>query len=138
NRTKAQDPLGNSITSTFDERSRLIETRDTFTHHVQYAYDGLDRKVLEQRLDDLGTQGTPQSTVYRYMPNGEMETMTDGLGQVTRYVYDTLNRNINRTEQGVVQVDGTVGDLTWAYAYDRGSNQRAEIDPRGITHSHTY
>src|SRR5207302_3435609 len=122
----------------FDERSRLTETKDTFTHHVQYAYDGLDRRIVELRLDDLGKQGAPQSTTYRYRANGEVETVTDGLGQVTRYQYDGLNRQITKVEQGIVQVDGTAVDLTWLLAYDRASNLTIDTDPRGVSRVQTY
>jgi RHS repeat-associated protein len=140
NPTKVRDSVGNITTNRFDDRSRLIETHDTFTHHILYTYDGLDRRISERRLDDQpgGDQQTAQETTYRYRPNGELLEMTDGLGQTTRYLYDALNRNTEKGEEGVRQADGTTTVLRTVFAYDEAGNVVKETDPRGIVRQHTY
>jgi RHS repeat-associated protein len=138
NRSQITDPLNNVTTQVFDERSRLVETSDTFTHHARFVYDGLDRKISEERLDDLGEFGSSQGTVSRYRPTGELLTMTDGFGQVTRFEYDGLNRTVRKTEEGILQPDGTVVNLVWIYAYDPTGNLTEETDPREITLVHSY
>jgi RHS repeat-associated protein len=138
NREKIQDPVGNVTTNVFDERSRLSDTFDTFTHHARFAYDGLDRKIQEERLDDLGAQGTPQVMAYRYKANGEPDRVMDGLGHSTRYFYDGLNRNIEKREENILQADGSTIVLSSIYAYDQQSNMRTETDPRAVSRIHTY
>ncbi len=138
NRSRITDPLNNVTTQAFDERSRLIEVTDSLTHHGRFAYDGLDRTIREERLDDLGEQGTPQVMASRYRPTGEPSTVTDGLGQVTRFAYDGLNRTVSKTEEGIVQPDGGTVDLVWTYNYDRAGNVIEETDPREISLVHTY
>jgi RHS repeat-associated protein len=131
-------PEGNTATSIYDERSRLIETYDTFTHHTKFEYDGLDRTIKEEQLDDKGEGGSSQITTYRYFSNGEIETLTDGLGQIMRHVYDSLNRLTMKTEEKVIQADGSEVDLQTSYAYDRNGNVIRETDPRGVSLIHKY
>jgi len=126
------DPEGNITTNRYDERSRLIEVSDTFTHHVLYTYDGLDRKIKEERKDDLGEGGSDQITTYSYLPNGELEAVTNGLGHVIEFSYDALNRKIKKIEKNVIDADGASTTLTTEYAYDGNSNLIRETDPRGV------
>jgi len=132
------DPEGNITTNRYDERSRLIEMSDSFTHHVVYEYDGLNRKIKEQRKDDLGEGGPDQITTYSYLPNGELEALTNGLGHVTQFSYDTLNRKRSEIELNVTHVQGSVTDITTSYEYDRNSNLIRETDPRGVVTLHEY
>lgn len=138
NPTQIKDPLGNITTNQYDARSRLVERYDTFSHHLLYRYDGLDRKLREEQRDDLGDGGATQVTEYRYAANGEIATQTDGLGQVTRYLYDDLNRLVEQREEGVIQADGSSTTLRTLYAYDEANNLIRETSPRGIVHTHTY
>jgi YD repeat-containing protein len=132
------DPVGNVTTKSFDERSREVEMRDTFRHHTRFAYDGLDRPIREERLDDLGYGGAPQIVERRHRAGGELVRETDGLGQVTTYTYDGMNRLRRRRDEGVRQSDGTVAALETTLAYDRSGNQTGVTDPRGVTRTHAY
>lgn len=138
NADKIIGPEGNEITIAFDERSRLSESFDTFTHHVKYGYDGLDRRISEERLDDQGEGGTPQVMAYLYKPNGELKEVVDGLGQTTANVYDSLNRLVEQREEGVLQADGTSIALRRSFAHDENNNLICEVDPRGFVRKHTY
>jgi RHS repeat-associated protein len=132
----ATDPEDNVTTNVYDDslRSRLKDTSDTFGHHIVYGYDQLDRRILENRLDDRGDGGAAQRTTYTYYDSGEVKTVTDGLGQQTVYEYDGLNRLIKITEQGVANSV----DLVTEYGYDLASNRTSETDPRSVTMQHTY
>jgi RHS repeat-associated protein len=138
NPTRVVDPVGNVTLSSFDERSRVIETSDSFGHHTRTAWDGLDRKSREEKLDDLGQGGTPQITEWRYRPGGQLETETDGLGQITRTLYDGMNRAVERREEGVLQADGSNQTLVRSWAYGRSGLPTVETDPRGISRLHRY
>lgn len=135
-------PTGNTLTNAYDRRSRLFETYDSFGHHTQYRYDGLDRTIEEQRLNDRSQtdeRGAPQIIKYRYHPNGELKTLIDGLNQVTEYQYDGLNRRTAVTERGVRQAVGPARDLPpQQIFYDANSNVVGEIDARGVERKYSY
>jgi RHS repeat-associated protein len=151
NALSIQDAAGNVTTQTFDVRSRLLLKKDTFGHHVEYAYDGLDRKVRETKFDDTpgstanqfhlpGDSGGPwaEETLYAYKPGGQVATMTDGLGQETDYVYDGMNRLVVRADVGVAQAEGPPVNLLTRDFYDEDGNLVAERDARGVITRNTY
>ena len=138
NATLFVDPEGNETTRTFDVRSRLLTQIDTFGHHVEYEYDALDRKIRETLFDKVynETAGSgvawAQQTLYEYRDGGELKSMTDGLGQVTTYEYDSGNRLVTVREMDVVAADGTAMDLTSHSKYDESGNVIWQKDLRGI------
>ncbi len=148
NVTEYTDAVGNTFSNRYDARGRLLERRDSFGHHATYAYDGLDRRIRESHLDDLGDGGTPQATIYRYTANGQLAKIVTGVvnegealrgqGQTTEYEYDDLDRLVQVTDRAVRDADGNTVDLVTTYAYDRINNLTQEITARGITQTHTY
>jgi RHS repeat-associated protein len=132
------DPVGNTMTNVYDARGRLVESYDTRGHHSRFAYDGLDRKIREERLDDRGDGGTAQITEYRYYPGGQLKSVKDGLGQTTEYFYDGLNRQTRAVERNVVQADGTRVEYTTQSFYDAVGNLTREIDARNIEREYRY
>lgn len=79
---------------------------------------------------------------YRYLPNGELDEMRDGLDvdsdQYTKYEYDELNRIKIKTEYGIRKADESKHNLKTQYFYDEDSNLIREINPRLIERKHTY
>ncbi|MBX2997110.1 MAG: Ig-like domain-containing protein [Caldilineaceae bacterium] len=148
NVTEYTDPVGNTFHNRYDARGRLLERWDSFGHHVTYAYDGLDRRIRESHLDDMGDGGTPQTTVYRYTANGQLARVVTGvinegealrgLGQTTDYEYDGLDRLIRVIDRAVTDADGNQADLITGYRYDRVNNLIEETTARGVTRTHTY
>ncbi len=142
------DAEGNEQHTRWDARGRLLESWDSFGHHVIYSYDGLDRTIAEAHLDDRGEGGTPQVTVYRYTPGGQLKTVTSGLraqgdflrglGHTTEYTYDALNRVKRVTDKAVKGADGSTVNLTVGYTYDETGNQLTETSARGVVQTHTY
>ena len=127
----------------FDVRSRLERKTDTFGHHVEYTYDLLDRRISETKYDDVLSTTAPgmpwaENSSWVFKPNGELLRMTDGLGQVTSYEYDNLNRSISVIEQGIKQADGTFVDLITKSHFDEVGNVVTDVDRRGVARKHTF
>ncbi len=142
---------GITTTQTFDSRSRMTSQEDTFKHHVDDVYDGLDRVVREVHLDDQNDQaygfslpedgqyplpgadaGKPwaEETITQYYPGGQVSETINGLDQQTLYVYDDANRLMTQTEPGVIQADGSTTTVVTAYKYDEDDNKTDEYDLR--------
>ena len=135
-----QGASGITTNQTFDAGGRLLVTIDTYWHHEEFGYDGLDRRIRETQFDDQNPAnnkfqlpgdgaGAPwaQETLYQYLPGGQLEQVTNGLGQVTIYTYDSGNRLIMTDERS----DGTHPDVITAYTYDQDGNVVTMTDPGG-------
>ena len=127
-------------TNVFDERSRVSETRDTFTHHARYVYDGLDRRVREERLNDLSGLATGPNAVARphYLPGGEVTITTNALGLVTTFDYDALNRKVRAQQLNVLQATGNPVTYTNLLAYDEAGNIVSETDGRAVVRTYVH
>ncbi len=134
------DPEGNQVEQTYDERSRLRESRDTFTHHRRIEYDGLDRVISEVRLNDLsGLGGGPDArTGTSYLAGGLVRFQTNALGLVTAHEYDALGRRVRSVQRDVRQVDGSRVSYTNSWQHDVVGNVLRETDARGVTRTHAY
>lgn len=134
------DAEGNEISNQYDERSRLRETRDTFTHHRTFAYDALDRLVAETQENDLSglATGPGSRTGTGYLPGGQVQVQTNALGLVSRTEYDALNRRVRMTQVGVPQGDGSRVDYVQTWQYDVAGNVVAEVDFRNVRREHRY
>lgn len=148
NAERVRDPLGNITTSKFDARGRLLEIFDTTGHHILFNYDGLDRKIAEERRNTKSASGASQAVAYRYSANGELLKVVTGLrrpeeyyqnrGHTTQYSYDEQGRRISVTEKAVVGVNDITADLHTTYEYDEAGNLVKEIDARGVEKRYTY
>jgi len=125
-----------------------------------YKYDPVF-KVVTSATDELGRQtlydidpangntlsvtrviGLPDSTsgetddittAYTYTPEGLIDTITDPLGRVSDYDYDTNGRL-----QFVTYAVGTAEQATREYEYDAAGNTTAEIDELGHRTVYVY
>jgi RHS repeat-associated protein len=132
------DPLGNVTQNVYDARGRLLETWDSFGRHATYAYDGLDRRIEERRLDDRGENGSAQVVRTLYSHGGQVIRTVNGLNHVSEHLYDGLGRLVQSFERDVLQADGTTVTYSTTLAYDEASNQVRETNARGITRASTY
>ncbi len=137
NATMIEDAEGNVTARVYDNRSRMELTFGSFGHHIQRQYDNLDRVIRETKLDDLYGLAS-ETTDYAFLPGGQIRRITDGLGQVTEYDYDELNRPILVTDHGIIQADGSSVDLTVHNSYDEFGNLVLQIDARGVMTENTY
>jgi RHS repeat-associated protein len=124
----ATDGLGNVTTTLYDERSRLISQSDTFGRSLTQVFDGLDRVTQATREDSSGS--SDEETIIRtYYPGGQVLTETNGLGLVTTFTLDGLNR--------VKATSNTLG-LTTSTVHDPNGNVVSTTDRRGVVRTNTY
>ncbi|MGE5529142.1 MAG: transglutaminase domain-containing protein, partial [Patescibacteria group bacterium] len=177
NVTAVTDALGNVTRTTYatglPSRDLPATTTDALGRVTRYAYDS--RGNLKGITDALGnsfsltistngllesfTDPTGAATSFTNDPTtGLPLTMTDALGNVTTYTYDSAGRVLSETKQRK-KADGTVENLITAYEYDAAGRlvkttypdslaarteydelgrKKAEIDRAGRRTEYTY
>ena len=81
------DPLGNVVTTVYDDAGNVASRTNARGFTTSYSYDALNR--LTQSEDALGHLAT---IVYDDL--GNVQATIDPLGRRTTFVYDALNRRI--------------------------------------------
>ena len=125
------DPLGNTVTTTYDaaDRKQTVTTQFTSTQNRQrtYTYDALSR--LQQVSDTTaGSPGVPLE-IHTYTPNGNQLSFTDANNHSTLYAYD----GFARLSQATYPDNGTEG-----YQYDANGNVLQKTTRSGQTIGFTY
>ena len=91
-------------------------------HNVTYTYQVIQGVNRITHIAGEPAASCPASnSSYTYTANGQVQTMTDALGHVTAYTYDTFGREITRVEaQGTPQARTitTRWNTTWPYLRD--------------------
>jgi RHS repeat-associated protein len=162
---KSTDAMGREVSNQYDSFDRLVKTLDqegneivfnyasdsassrpvsikfpTFTRTITYNFRGQPLTTT-----DTFASGVPLTTKYGYYPTGELETIEDSAGRVTRYQIDELGRvlevsspgpnNTLRTSRMSYDGAGNVRTFTnpngrvWTYEYDVARQLTAEIAP---------
>ena len=97
------DALGNSVTNHYDACDNLVSTSVTGTNGAggtvalgtaTFSYDALDR-LTSRTVTILNAAGTPTgtaTTTASYADNSQVTSVTDPLGHVTSFTYDTADR----------------------------------------------
>lgn len=112
--TRGQAYGATSVTTT-DENGRPSTTR----------FDAMGRRIEFERF--LG--GQPVVTTYSYDVMGRLTGMADALGNTWSWTFDTLARNIAKS-------DPDAGP--WIFAYDDAGRMTSQADARGKTTGFTY
>lgn len=124
----ADGPFSAPVTSyRFDLVGNELAMTDPLGHVTRYAYDNLYRRTqqISEDLDgDEGSLGNPV-TVYRYDLVGNLLSLTDPVGNTTRWQYDDLDRGTSET----ITVDGM--DVSRLYQYDVMNNLTRQTDRNG-------
>ena len=121
------DPKGQTVTSTYDEWSRVKTKVYAFApgdayrpwrwlQSVAYVYDANDNPIRVEETVASGTDPPPPA------PN-----------QITTRTYDDFDRMLSET---VTLPDG--GTKTVSYTYFKNGNRKTVTDPAGIVTSYTY
>lgn len=100
------NPMGKSITNTYDSLGRIKKVRDELGNETRFAYD---RRGLVTIRKTVGADGKEVATTYLYDDDGRKVRETDANGDFVSYSYDKLNRIIQKTDEA--------GDII-DYAYD--------------------
>lgn len=80
-----QDGLGVTAWQ-YDGLNRVTDVRDSLGREVGYTYDALNRESV--------TYPDGRLVSYAYLDNDWMETVTDGVAQVSTYAYDEAGRMV--------------------------------------------
>lgn len=156
------NPDGSSAAVTYDLGNHLLSQTDHDGHLTSFQYDALGRQIkiihpdgaislksydaagrVQTQTDERGN-----TTTYGYAAN--QQTVTDGSGHVTKYVFDSQHRRIQITDAlghvtrfnydsagNVVKItfpDGT----SKTTAYDAAKRKTKEIDQAGQSAQFSY
>ncbi len=116
-----RDPLGNHRTRTYDERGNMLSITDPLGNVVSFAYS--DQNDLTAITDTLGT------TAFTYNPLGQIEKITDRVGNSISQTFDTKGNRL--------QVVDELGEVT-SWTYDDRGNVLSQADARGNVMSFGY
>lgn len=140
--TSRTDPLGNTWTSSYDEKGNLLSTVDPLGNETVFVYDefGLPLSIIDP---EGGT------TALEYSPTGRLIKWTDGTGLERTYTYDGAGQleTVTGPDGGVTSVDyenGRVSSRTdpldgvTTYSYDAAGRLTSTTDANGHTTGFAY
>lgn len=116
----------------YDSSARLTSVKDALLHTVEsHTYDGQGRALTSER--DSGVEHYDLAYV-----SATRTDVTNALGQVSKYTFDTSKgRNVVTQVEGVCSCGGS-GSQIQTWTYDNQLNVTAKTDALGHTTSNTY
>lgn len=121
NLTKTVRPDGSSLSYGYNSRNQMSSIKDPEGNTITLSYTGANLTGIR---DALGNEAA-----FTYDVFGNLISMTDSEGNVSRNEYDAEGRKIRETDP--------LGGKT-AYAFDDAGNVLSITDPMGYTTSFTY
>ncbi len=118
--------------------SRITSMTDELGRQIQFEVDpanGNTLSITEVIGQPDATSGETDDvvTLFTYTAQGLVDTMTDPLGRVTDYEYDSLGRLVSMTF-----ALGTVDEATERFEYDAAGNVTAIINANGNRTAYEY
>ncbi len=146
-----QDAMGFMTRVTYDPAGNIIETIDASRRSRFKVLDKMNRVVREVlppvlvaapsvAVDSTLTVVTP-TTFTEYDASGNVVAVTEAAGQTTTFLYDSLNRRIQKTAPAILRdLNGVqlVANPVWKWTFDALGNVTSEIDPANRTTTYTY
>jgi RHS repeat-associated protein len=127
NLTRATNPDGDSLSFVYDDdqdRHNLTQIIDFAGElYLENTYDKYDR-VIEQFMP---TRGTSEIS---YDPGGQVNTLKDYSGQISKYYYDQHHRLVKREDKN--------GALLVTQSYDQGGRLIEQSDALGQVTKYDY
>ena len=176
--SKITDPMGNVTTFNYDAKDNLKVARhfgqlndvpgtngNIRLAESRYEYDGLDRPIRSRdSFFSLPSQAPigdgERTTTFAYAPNSECTSITDDLGRVTTFAYDTACRPSSVSSPGGKSVIAVLRDqagnvtqttqtdqpdlggppqvFAWAKVYDALNRPISTTDNVGNSHRFAY
>lgn len=149
--SKATAPDGTVVTYTYDAAQRLTAIGDGAGNRIEYTLDAAGNRVQEQykgaggevkrtlsrvynRLSQLVTSadGLANPTDFTYDAEGNVNSVVDALGRVSRREHDAFGRLTRQVDD-----EGGIA-ATVAMAYDSDDNQTQVIDPKQLPTTYAY
>ena len=117
------NPKGDTATIAYDHWT--TSKTDENGHKKKYSSDAYNNIIAVDEVDTA----TTYTTKYTYNALNEVSSVTDALGNLTSFLYDTLGRKISQTDPDMGQ---------WSFAYDGANNLTKVTDGRGIVTTKAY
>ncbi|WNH53222.1 RHS repeat-associated core domain-containing protein [Stenotrophomonas oahuensis] len=149
--SKATAPDGTVVTYTYDAAQRLTAIGDGAGNRIEYTLDAAGNRVQEEykgaggevkrtlsrvynRLSQLVTSadGLANPTDFTYDAEGNVNSVVDALGRVSRREHDAFGRLTRQVDD-----EGGIA-ATVAMAYDSDDNQTQVIDPKQLPTTYAY
>ncbi|MFI9423297.1 DUF6531 domain-containing protein [Streptomyces achromogenes] len=152
NVTKVTDALGKSVSSVYDKNNRLTSTTNALGKSTNYAYDadgnllsrtsplgnketwtydgdGRQATAVDPRGNAVGVDPAQYTATNSYDAAGNLITVTDPLGGVTRTEYDAVGNVTKRTD---------ADKRTTTYGYDKLDQLTSVTAPDGAKTTYAY
>lgn len=139
-----------SLKTAYDEKGRVIEQTNALGQVEKFSYDECGNRISSQAFsgrtiikvdyDNLnlpfeewvrGDDGIALSSQFGYDGRHNLITETDSKGNVTRHVYDSLNRRIQTTLPPIPGENRTLYTPTTRHDYDALGNEILRVDACG-------
>lgn len=147
----AQDAMGFMTRITYDPAGNVIETIDASRRSRFKILNKMNRVVREvlppvlvvtssSALDASPELKTPTLST-SYDESGNVVSVTDASGQTTTFLYDGLNRQVQKSAPTIMgDFNGIQSAVTpvWKWTYDALGNVTTEVDPAMRTTTYTY
>jgi YD repeat-containing protein len=115
-------PEGRQLFSTLDVKGRVVSARVADLDSVRFSYDSVGRLIQQQ-------QGGRITSYAYHAANGLLASITDALGRVTHFDYDSAGRVIRQTRPDSAAI---------LFSYDSTGNLTSLTPPGDSTHGFRY
>lgn len=117
----------------YDGSLRLTTVTDALSHIVEsHTYDGQGRAMTSEK------QGGVEHYSLTYVSANETD-VTDGLGRITKYTFDTSKfRSVITQVEGLCSCGGGPGSQVQTWTYDNQLNVTSKTDALNHVTSYTY
>jgi RHS repeat-associated protein len=141
-------PAGGTSSVEYDLGGNVTKSTSATGGITTYTYndDGKVATMVDPRGNAAGANPADYTVTYGYDPAGNLTTLTDQLGKVTRYAFDSNNRVTAGTDPNghtttykfldddtLQSVVGPDGQTATTYSYDNAGNVVSRTDAVGNT-----
>ena len=120
-----------TVSSVYDLLGHVISTTDANKNTVTYTYDAIGQKLTETHsVTNVDAIKTQKTTHYEYDLNGKLTGITNWLGLKQVFIYDGINRLLQKSD--------FMGNIVEKIIYDASSQQTISYDGKGNPTTYEY